>query len=310
MATKLITEKVWAELTAAVKKSRTRSFVAVAYYGKGAANLLPVKSGSILVVDASEKSVKCGQTCPAELIKLYKQGVRIFSYENLHAKLFIVNNSLFIGSTNVSGSSSERLKEVLLKSTDKKTIADAKNFIESLCSVELGAELLSKLDKIYRPPKIAGLKGPRTKKAKPGQINEAEFYITKLRLTDWDDYETEQADIGEQEAKKKRVNKSFHKVESFIWTGKPAAKEGDIVMQVLKAGNVEYVYPPGIVIHTRKLKSKNRPKGIYYVEVPDKNRKKLETICKALSPEESKLIKRSGRRSNQFANAMFAYWNR
>ena len=310
MATKLITEKVWFELTSAVKKSRTKSLVAVAYFAKGAANMLPVKKGSILVVDASEKAVKCGQTCPAELIKLYTKGVRIFSYENLHAKLFIVNNALYIGSTNVSGSSSQRLKEVLLKSTDKKTIADAKNFIESLCSVELGTELLSNLDKIYRPPKIVGVMGARSAKPNPEQINGSDFHITKLKLTDWDDYETEQADIGEKEAKKKRINRSFHQVESFIWTGKPAAKVGDIVMQVLKAGNVEYVFPPGIVIHTRKLRSKGKPNTIFYVEVPIKKRKKLETICRVLSPVESKLIKRNGKRSNQFAETMFAFWNK
>ena len=201
MATKLITENIWRDLTAAVKKSRTKSFVAVAYFAKGAANMLPVKKGSILVVDASEKTVKCGLTKPAELINLYKKGVRIFSYENLHAKLFIVNNALFIGSTNVSGNSSDRLKEVLLKSTDKKAIADAKFFIESLCSVELGSELLAKLDKMYRPPKMTGVKGKKSTKAKPRQINGSDFHITKLRLTDWDDYESEQADIGEQDAK-------------------------------------------------------------------------------------------------------------
>ena len=81
-------------------------------------------------------------------------------------------------------------------------------------------------------------------------------------------------------------------------------------MQVLKAGNVEYVYPPGIVIHTRKLKSKNKQKAIYYVEVPNKNRKKLDTISKSLSPVDCKLINRNGKRSSEFANIMFAYWNK
>jgi len=71
MSVKLITEGIWDEITLAVKKSKIKSFVAVAYFGQNGAEMLPLNEGSVLLVDASEKAVKSGQTSPNELLKLY-----------------------------------------------------------------------------------------------------------------------------------------------------------------------------------------------------------------------------------------------
>jgi hypothetical protein len=65
MTIALLTKNIWRTLTAATQ-TRTKPAVAVAYFGQGAAGLLPLPSGSRLVVDASEGAVKSGQTCPAE----------------------------------------------------------------------------------------------------------------------------------------------------------------------------------------------------------------------------------------------------
>ena len=54
--------RVWATLTNAAKRSSGQSYIAVAYFGKGAARLLPLTRGSYLVVDASDMAVKSGQT--------------------------------------------------------------------------------------------------------------------------------------------------------------------------------------------------------------------------------------------------------
>lgn len=67
---KLLTGNIWSELTKTVRKSRLKSIVAVAYFGKNAANMLPLSKGSVLLVDASVTALKNGQTCPDELLKL------------------------------------------------------------------------------------------------------------------------------------------------------------------------------------------------------------------------------------------------
>jgi response regulator of citrate/malate metabolism len=55
MAVTLITKNIWATLTKAAKLSKTKSMVAVAYFGQQGSSMLPLKKGSMLLVDASEK---------------------------------------------------------------------------------------------------------------------------------------------------------------------------------------------------------------------------------------------------------------
>lgn len=101
MDAELVTRNLWPTITKAAEQSKFRSYGAVAYFGKGGAKMLPLRTGSILIVDASETAVKSGQDCPAELVILYHQGVRIFSHPKLHAKIYVIGKRLFIGSANV-----------------------------------------------------------------------------------------------------------------------------------------------------------------------------------------------------------------
>jgi len=54
----LITGKVWGRLTAAARQNAHKSYVAVAYFGANGADLLPLRKGSWLAVNASEVAVK------------------------------------------------------------------------------------------------------------------------------------------------------------------------------------------------------------------------------------------------------------
>jgi hypothetical protein len=154
MTANLLTHGIWRTLTAATKGSRVRPAVAVAYFGQGAAKLLPLANGSTLVVDASEGAVKSGQTCPAELRKLLNRGVCIYSRQNLHAKIFVFGPKVFIGSANVSRHSAHTLHEAMIVITDGKVAAAAKDFVRGICVQEVGPKSLSRLQKLYRPPRL------------------------------------------------------------------------------------------------------------------------------------------------------------
>src|SRR5437867_1112590 len=104
---KLLTTNPWPAITIAATENPTRSYIAVAYVGTGGAKLLPLRRGSMLVVDASRRAVSCGQTNPTDLLGLIKAGVRVYSVENLHAKVFVLGRLAFVGSTNVSTHSAE-----------------------------------------------------------------------------------------------------------------------------------------------------------------------------------------------------------
>src|SRR5580704_12654880 len=141
-----LSRDIWPQLTKAARGSRRRCVVAVAYFGKGASRLLPLAKGSRLVVDASERSVGSGQTCPADLIRLVKRGVAVYSVPNLHAKVFVLGRTAYIGSPNVSNRA-------------------ARHFVEQNCLHELTPTVLKRLAKLYRPPLFPGGKRGKPRQA-------------------------------------------------------------------------------------------------------------------------------------------------
>lgn len=304
MYTELITEHIWKRLTSIVKESKTKSFVAVAYFGQGGAKMLPLSTGSVLVVDASEKCVRAGQTCPSELLKLYYKGVKIYSNPHLHAKLFAIDNSLFIGSTNVSSNSSTILIEALFQTTEKKSIEAAKRFIKSLCDIELGFDLLNRLNRIYRPPLPFGNKKMEVENKISNKTNSRPFHTYHLKVMKFNKEEEKQSKLGKKEALSKLINKSRHSVDEFKWEGKFAPQKNDIILQIVDEGSKKYVVPPGILIHTRKYKN-----SIFcYLEIPKKNRRQISRVQKQLSISEKKELQKNGKRSKEFAekvNSLF-----
>lgn len=298
---KLITKNIWKELTGVVKKSKVKSTIAVAYFGQNASKMLPLLDGSILLVDASEHAVKCGQTCPDELLKLYYKGVQIYSHENLHAKLFVVGKTLYCGSTNVSGNSANRLQESLLKTTDKKVVKDAKEFIDSLCRIELGEDELKKLSKIYRPPKFVA-KNTTDKTVQP------EFHVCKVFIRDYNSKELVELKYGKVQAEKLVPKKSRHLLESISFLRSIAFKKGDNILQIVTENNKKYVRPIGKLIHIRKWKSGEKDKFMCFVEVRDKNEKPLELVLKRLTDSDAKSLLRAGKKSIELEKRINGLW--
>ena len=175
--------------------------------------------------------------------KLYYKGVKVYSLENLHAKIYVVGNTLLIGSANVSGNSSKLLQEAIIKTNDKQAVNDAKAFIEGHCHIELGEEQLTRLQRLYRPPRFTGVKNAKLKKAKRKTSSQPSFLVYKLTLGKWTGEENQKLTRDVKRQKKYRVHKSRHTVEEFKFTGKIVAKKSDIVMQIIDEGNQVYVSP-------------------------------------------------------------------
>src|SRR6266849_1013159 len=138
MSLRLMTTGIWDALAKAARRSKKPAHVAVAYFGKGAADLLPLPAGSRLVVDASEAAVKSGQTHPADLERMRRRKATIYSVQNLHAKVFAFDKAIFIGSANASKHSAKTLQEAVFFTTDAAIGRTARGFIKGLCLEPLG----------------------------------------------------------------------------------------------------------------------------------------------------------------------------
>ena len=311
MSTVFITQDIWPQLTEAVRGSRRSCAVAVAYFGAGAGRLLPLRTGSQLVVDASERAVASGQTCPADLIKLVKGGVRIYSVPNLHAKVFVLGRAAYIGSANVSNRSASQLVEAVIRTTEPSAVRAARKFVRDHCLHDLTPTVLKRLSKLYRPPHVPG--GKRGKKATDETFRRPtlpRLHLAQLHRRDWSERDQALHDTALVIAKKRREHPRSFELDSFLLTGKCDYQRGDVVIQVTdEGGGGVLVTPPGNVLHVRTRHDGKRQVSFVYLELPARRRRQIKKMATTLGRGALKRLHRDGMVQNAaFAQALLNSW--
>lgn len=71
MTTKFLQADIWSQISSLARRAKHR-YVAVAYLGKRASRLLPLKEGDVLVVDIRAETVRGGQVNPFEVERYIK----------------------------------------------------------------------------------------------------------------------------------------------------------------------------------------------------------------------------------------------
>ena len=292
----LHTKGAWVAIRSLVRKRPHRCQVAVAYFGVGASDLLPLRSGSILVVDLSPRAVRSGQTKPAELSRLVKLGVEVYSVENLHAKVFVIGRTAIVGSTNVSGSSANRLIEAAVETSDKRVVSACRNFVLSLRGEIATPQYLKTLQKLYRPPKFGfGSASARGHKPVP---HHAPLWVVPLELVDRDAEDDEAR--GRSVAKAKPMLQSRHfQVDDFMWSGTgfvDRLEEGkDLILEVTHEGRGRFmVSEPARLLHIERYKKGREPNAIITVELSRKTRRTDARRMVRKLGLSSKLLKKRG----------------
>jgi hypothetical protein len=307
-----ISTDIWPRLRAAARQSRWPAAVAVAYLGKGATRRLPLPKGSCLVVDASEGAVKSGQTCPEELKKLAKKGVRVFSWPALHAKVYVIGKTAFIGSANVSRGSEDTLFEAMLATTDPMAVRSAREFVHDKCLDPLGPQELQRLGVLYRPPRVprgrVGKRRSRTASVRPGLPR---LLLAQLKMDDPPAGSEEAQEAGERKAKKRMDKPRSHELEELWHRGKCPYGEGDLVVQVLDEGNGRpMVSPAGKVVHIEPWSSGRRKCTFIFLELPRRRRMSIERLAKRLGRGALKRLQRGGLVRRDFAARIQEMWQR
>ncbi|MCI0390522.1 MAG: phospholipase D family protein [Acidobacteria bacterium] len=312
MSDRFISEAVWEELTRSVKSSKLACHVAVAYFGAGASRLLPLREGSKLVVDASERAVSAGQTCPKDLLALLKRGVRVFSVPNLHAKVYVVGRSAYIGSANVSNYSAKQLLEAMSNTTAPKVVTAARQFVRDLCLHELTPKVLKRLSKIYEPPEISGEKSAKvSQKHRASRPTLPTLKLAQLKLEDWSEREYAIHDKGLATAKKRREHPRTFEPDSFCWVGQCPYQQKDVVIQITNEGKGRvFVSPPGEVLHVESEFDSGKEVSIVFVECPAHRRRRVRSVAKKLGKGSIALLRKNGLvRNRAIAEALLGMWN-
>jgi hypothetical protein len=303
MASEFITTNPWAVLTAAAKRSA--GHVAVAYFGAGAAKLLPLRSGSVLVVDASERAVKSGQTSPADLLALIKKGVRIHSIGNLHAKVFVFDGIGFAGSTNVSHTSAESLVEAMIQTTQPAMLAKMRTFVDELAVEPIGPEYAKKLLGLYNPPKMGrGRRGARrSTKVVP---RHERLTVLRMLVEPWSDDEKAVEEAGKSKARDK-IRKSFA-MDTYLASGGRHEKVGEHILQVTDCedGTVR-VSPPGRIVHLERSPRLGR-RPMVVLELLARRRKSLEVVGRQLGEAVERRLRRQGPLNAAMTRQILSIW--
>jgi hypothetical protein len=305
MTNHLVLDDPWPRITAACKKSR--GDVAVAYVGQGAGRLLPLRTSSRLVVDASEGAVRSGQTDPRELLKYFRKGVEVFSQPRLHAKVFAFANVAFVGSTNVSGRSADYLVEAAVSLTTRPSVAQARGFVQDVAKSPMGEQFLKRLVKIYRPPRVGGGKRRRQQRV-PTQERLAEgapLNLIRLVPMEWGPAEWQADEAGIQEARK--LKRRGFKLDSFSWRKlKLPSMDEQVLMLTTYSSRNAVLAPPGRLLAARKVRGLDE--YVIQIELPPKNKRKLGRVRKQLSRSTMKRLKRDGRLAPKHAAALRGLW--
>lgn len=258
------------EIASLTRKSSPR-FMAVAYASKDASHLFPFKKGDVLIVDMSEEAVRSGNTDPREIEVLYRKGVRLYTRQFLHAKIFVFDHGAIVGSANLSKNSLGN-EEAAVWISDPVVYEAIKRTIREWAKEPITPEYIKHCKRIYNPPK------GRRRRGRQAAQPEHRLWVGEVDEGDPPKWMEHQISAAERKARKRIVNKK--KYEPYTtWTYQRDRlfrdwKRNDWVVEILrpKKGPLE-VWPPRRLL---QVKSVNKPRGsdspkyMYQLETPKK----------------------------------------
>jgi hypothetical protein len=250
----------WREIERRVPKAN-QVLAAVAYFGSGGSDFLPLRKGDQLVVDLSERAVKQGVSDPREIKRLLKRGGRVFTRAWLHAKVVVIDNVVLTTSANVSHNARQLLEEAAVLTDSPTAVQAAKNFITRMCSEPVSERYLKEIISLYRPPTFKAARTVRRPKKITRTSKRARlWYISGLTYID-PKRDSDQIMSLEQETEKELIDPEHNEVGWIRLGHRPRwlseIQRNNWVVTCTRANKRSYdLDPPARVIRKRKYTNK------------------------------------------------------
>lgn len=228
---RVLNTNIWGEIKKTAASAPFRR-AAIAYVTQ---DLVGFKSGDVLVVNASEKAIRSGQTDAKLLRDLHSKGVKIYSRADLHSKVIFLGRSAIVGSANMSGSG---LIEVSVISDRPNITSGVASFIAQLARPrhELIASQIASLCKIKVVRTGWGNKNRRSNAKPPHKLGKTTWILGVNELTR-DPPANEQKSIDRAIAELLESRGSDEDVYNWIRWGKRTrfskeSREGDTLIEI------------------------------------------------------------------------------
>ena len=213
----LSNDNLWHEIRRRAARAKNVR-AAVAYFGTGGADLLPLKKGDTLLVDMSLAAVRQGATNPKEIRRLMRRGVRVFTRASLHAKFFLMGRCLIACSANVSQNSLRSLDEAGILTSDPAALRRADDFFNLLCTEPVRSQYLKECIQAYKPPIFKALTTQRARRLRRTPQAKV-WFIGGLRYASVPAKEEEQLKQAKSKAAR-RSRCSVDRVEEIFYPAK------------------------------------------------------------------------------------------
>ncbi len=236
----------WPHITRAIR-TRGARYAAIGYLGQDAPELLPLRAGDLLVVNASKAAVRAHATSPAALAYYVNKGVRVLSSPTLHAKVIATNTRAVIGSANASGNSTLADDAVVI-TDDPDIIAAVRSFID-------GLDEITEVDQVFLDDAILEWEIGRAVPL-PGVTGrvriETDFLPTPVtrmfvkHVVDYEPTRTEQQVLDEQRGRhhSRGGPAAKYQLESLRLDRPSGVKRGDVIV----FADDEWIYAPAVVV--------------------------------------------------------------
>ncbi len=246
---------MWSEITAKCRSTKQHA-VAVAYLGVGSHERLPLTKGDILVVNGSDHSFGTGAVNPGSLARYLSAGVEISSDPTLHAKVFVLGNTAFVGSANNSQASEKELNEAMVRTTDAGVVSASRKFVERVAGEgeAVTDEFLARAHSLWKPPERGGGHEPRDRgPLKP--VPDEPFRLVVVETVPWEPGEKDTAVIERIEDEViRRVPSAY--ATTYNYFRDVSVRVGDVLVLAWKPKVEPYLAPPQVVVHVEKVKGR------------------------------------------------------
>jgi hypothetical protein len=262
---RIIKDKVWSQVHRLLKK-RDNKIAAIAYVSKGT----PLSFGDkdVLVCDASDHAIKSGVTDAATLKRFLNYGARLYSCQNLHAKILISGTSVVIGSANLSGSSENHLLEASLITTRSQIRSQINALIHNIIEVStpIDDDFIDHISSLPVPSRLRLFVAHKAPKIKA--IGNRYWIVNTRPWLESPENEEPYVEKGEEEARNVMQDPDAD-IYWMRWTGdsrfRRLAKSGDTVIEVTRHNRKATVADPRSILVRQHHKKWTR----FYLSEPN-----------------------------------------
>ena len=226
----LVSAELWRRLRELAKNAK-RKHAAIAYVTDD--RYVIFGKGDVLVTDASDGAIKSGQTSVEVLKAALEREAMIFSIPGLHAKVYVFDDHVIIGSANLS-KASEQLTEAALITDQPSTVSASRIFIRKLkeAGEKVDDRFITRISKLPVAKRLSAIA-----MSKPIGKDNFKPRIWLVGLREIETKPEERRSVEKAEAKAKKFVSDKNSEVEFIRMGRNSrfrreAKEDDLVIRI------------------------------------------------------------------------------